>query len=393
MKKILYITSKPIYPTVDGGCIAMENFLKCLSYKDIQVKHLLIETVKHPYRKENYPTEIIAATQPESVFIDTEVKAGGAFVHLFKKGSYNIDRFYSDEMKSLIERVLEDDSFDCVILESLYLTPYTLTIRNNFSGKIFVRAHNVESEIWKSLSHVSSGGLKKKYLARLAKDLRSYEIDALNQVDGILGISTDDLVRFKEMGVKSSSVLIPVAIELAQKQEPIGKNLFHLGAMNWQPNVDAVNRLISLFPTLRSKHNSIELHIGGSHSAEMIKEDQVNGIFVDGYIDDLSKFAAANGILVSPIVSGSGIRIKILEMMAMGIPVVTTKLGALGIDYKQNNCLITAETDDDLIEACNSLIENETMRMEIGNKAIEYIRKNHNIELISTQILEFIERT
>ena len=390
--RVLYISNKPIFPTIDGGCVAMENFLNCLLHANLKVKHLYIETDKHPFIKDAYPADISEKITPEGCFINTEVRVSKAIPSLFKKGSYNIDRFYDRTMEQLIVKTLKSEQFDCIILESLFLTPYTASIKKNTKSKLFVRTHNVESLLWKSFAENTRFGLKKKYLEKLAKDLHSHEILTLNNVDGILGISEDDLVAFKQLGVQTPFVHIPVAISVDKEQSENGNMLFHLGAMNWQPNIEAVEELIELFKELRETNRDLELHIGGSKSKEVVKEDRANGVYVDGFIEDLNEFAHTNGILVSPIRSGSGIRIKILEMMAIGIPVITTTLGALGIDHEEAKCLITANTKEELLKACQQLIDNKDDRVALGKRAMAYIRKNHDIELISKDILEFIER-
>ena len=100
----LYITSKPIFPTVDGGNVASGSFLKCLITSGINVKHLTISTEKHPFKKDKYPLEIKQRTNPESVFIDTRIRPLTALKHLFVRGSYNINRFHSTKMEELIKK-------------------------------------------------------------------------------------------------------------------------------------------------------------------------------------------------------------------------------------------------------------------------------------------------
>ncbi len=392
--KVLYITLKPIYPKIDGGCVAMDNFLSCLLEKKIEVKHLFIHTSKHPYEAGNYPNELAEKIQPEGVFIDTEVHAKEAFAHLFKKGAYNVERFYSKEMESLIHRQLEMETYSAVILESLFVTPYVTSIKALFKGKVFVRTHNVEHEIWKYLSQTSKNIARRAYLKKLANDLETYELDVLKEVDGLISISSDDAKKFREMGIDTPSIVIPVTIPIDDFQNDYSANSFyHLGAMNWQPNIEAVDRLIQLLPYIQKEAPLAKLHIAGKGADEGYSTDADKGIFVHGFVHDIRQFSVDHGILVSPILSGSGIRIKLLEAMALGMPCVTTTIGAKGIDYMSSNCLLVADSDEEIVANCLRLYSDVSLRKEIGNNARDYIRKNHNIETVSQQIIEFIRRT
>ncbi|MGB0915533.1 MAG: glycosyltransferase family 4 protein [Crocinitomicaceae bacterium] len=389
--KALYITNKPIYPKIDGGCVAMDNFLKCLLHQTIEVKHICISTNKHPFKASSYPSEL--KIDIEHHHIDTDVTPLRALKGLFQRGSYNINRFDSDDLRTKIIKELESNSYNCVILESLFTTTYIDTIRNHSKAKLFVRTHNLEHKITVDLA-TNASGIKRGYLKKLAKDLKTYELEALNKVDGILSISQDDTNQFKALGLKTSIKTIGVTINTPViENNYTSENIFHLGSMNWQPNIEAVERLVRIFPSIRKQNSNTELRIAGSSSDNDLKNIPEEHIYYDGFVENIISFALNNGTLVSPILSGSGIRIKILELMAIGTPVITTTIGASGIDYTNGKELIVADSDEELVAACNRLLSNQELRREIGTNAIDYIRKNHNIESISNDILEFIERT
>ena len=393
--KVLYISNKPIYPKVDGGCVAMDNFLQCLLHRNIKVKHLLIHTNKHPYIPENYPSELSKKIQPQGVFIDTNVSPKSALKHLFKQGSYNVARFYSEEMEQLIAEQLQADDYSAVILESLFVAPYLEIIRKNFDGKVFIRTHNVESDIWEDLAKSTRNFARASYMRKLAKDLRKYELEILQKFDGILALSSDDVLRFSEMQIKTKCTVIPVTVEPEEESTNTyeNANFFHLGVMNWRPNIEAVERLIKLFPSIRKEIPVAELHIAGKYSQQEFQENKQDGVFVHGFVECSKSFSQGTGILVSPILSGSGIRIKILEAMALGIPCITTQRGAQGINHSQSKCIVVVESDAEIVQESIHLARDKKFREEIGKNARDYIRKNHNIESVSSEIVEFIERT
>ncbi len=387
--KILYITNKPIYPKVDGGCVAMANFLENLTFQNCKIHHIAIATQKHPFEQSNYPIELQKKIDISSVEIDTKVKPLNTLKSFLKNSSYHIDRFYSSELLQKISSTINENSFDCIIMDSLYSSAHLNDIKKVYSGKIFIRTHNVENEIWKDLAKNTKNPITKILLSKLAKNLEKYEIKSLKNVDGIMCISEEDLSTFEKMGISTKKTTISVSIpENKIKNDYNSNDLFHIGAMNWKPNEEAVNRLIDIFPKIESKTN-IQLHLAGSHFPKHLRTS--NSIKVHGFVENIFDFAIKSGILVTPITSSSGIRIKILEMMSIGIPIITTEKGAKGIHYKNKDCLVIANSNEEIITQSISLIKNKDRRMEIGKNSRSYIQENHCIEKISKQIIEFIQ--
>lgn len=371
----------------------MDAFLQNLLNIKAEVKHLTLATHKHPFNAQNTPKVISDAVQTEAVYVDTRIRPVSAFFHLFQKGrSYNVDRFDSPDMHALITNTLAEQEFDHVVLDSLYVMPYFSTLRRFFSGPIFLRAHNVEHEIWKDLAVSCRNPLKRWYLKKLQRDLQAYEQNAIQQVDGVLTLSEDDRRAFLQAGA-TNTVLIPVAVSEnpSDSNDYSGNKLYHLGSTKWKPNYEAIQRLIHLFPEIQKEVPEIELHIGGDPSALTANQYKIPGVFIDGFVENPTEYALKNGILVTPILSGSGIRIKILEAMALGIPVVTTTVGAKGIDTTQEVLLI-ADEEADLIATCARLATDKSFRERIGSNAKAYIRQNHSFETISRQLREFFEK-
>lgn len=389
--KLLFFTSKPIYPSVDGGCFASEKFLSNLLHAGIDVQYVTLSTNKHPFELSKFPEELVTKVNPVNFYVNTDVKVFSALKSLFNSGSYNADRFYSAEIEQKFLGLLNDHSFDGIIFDSLYTLPYLAAIRTSFDGKIAVRTHNVEYRLWEQYAAEASG-LKKWYLKRLAADLKQFERNKLNEVNTIFSISKDDTTVFVEDGVHTPIVDIPVTIETITSDFDIHANrIYHLGMMDWEPNRQAVNQLIEWMPELRAAIPQLELHIAGSKSEQYIEKDESKGIFVHGFVDSVDDFSRTHGILVSPIKAASGVRIKFLEAMAMGIPILTTTVGALGIEHTSCDCLCIADSKVDFIRNIQELTSNPEKRKEIGQNALNYINKNHNIDTVSQRIVETFE--
>jgi glycosyltransferase involved in cell wall biosynthesis len=375
--------------------VASANFLNELIDANYEVKHLTIATDKHPFHLDRYPENIAKIAEPEGFYINTKINPFNAFMAYFKRNeSFNVNRFYCFEFEQLIINSIQSNSYDTVILDSLYTTIYYEAIRQIFTGKIFVRSHNVESDIWFGLSS-NNKGYKRKYFARLAENLKQYEVDTLNKVDGLLTISKDDENRFKELGVHSPIKNIPIGVEASictpKLKSPV--KFVHIGAMNWKPNIEAVEFLFQVFPEIRKELPNAELHIAGTRIPGSMSSNIKNGIYIDGFVPNVHEYLSEMNILISPIQSGSGIRIKLLEAMACGIPCITSSLGALGIEHNNSNCLLVADNKEDLILKSVELGSNLDLQKEIGLNAINYIREHHNNKKISAELREFIQST
>lgn len=366
----------------------MHQFLLCLLENKYEVDHICVSTKKHPFELADYPTGIRSQISISKVEIDTSINILEAIQHLISRHSYNISRFDDPAMHNSLHTHLNDKKYSFVVIESLFLTPYIETIRLNSKAKIIVRTHNVEHEIWQQLSKNLPLSPKKWYLNRLATDLKNYEIKALNKADMIATITTDDADKFQEIGIRTPLVNIPVAIDSSIEQADYSQNnIFFLGSMNWKPNIEAVQWLVNeILPELRKKSPTAELNLAGSFMNNSFGTNKQKGILNHGFVENSSKFMQTHGILVVPILSGSGVRIKLLEAMALGIPVITTKIGSQGI--RTDEGIRIANSTEEFVEEILNLRESEQTRRTIGIKAKNYIFETYSIQSISNLINE-----
>jgi glycosyltransferase involved in cell wall biosynthesis len=354
----------------------MAEMLKCLLDCGYDIDHIALSTFKHNFNKANYPEEIRNKITVKGVCIDTRVKPFAALKALLSGKSLNISRFESKTVHYEIKALLSEKNYDLIFLESLYTTPYIDMIRAYSKGKIILRTHNVEHALWEQRYRTLNIGIKKWYIGKLARDLKKYEEKTLQTVDKLLSISSTDTLFFATL-VKSEKVsTIPVSLE--QNTRAIDDSLqsiFFVGSMNWYPNVEAVKILIEkIFPKVRSVLPKVELHLAGSFMHDLFSSQPNKGIFNHGYVENIDRFMTSNGIMVLPILSGSGVRIKILEAMALGVPIITFPEGASGVETSDGLKIVACE--EEMISAIIALLQNDKQRMELGNKAWECVHSN-----------------
>ncbi len=394
--KILQICHKPPFPAIDGGCIAINNISRGLLNNKQDLKIITISTNKHPFIIEKIDQNFITKTKIEHLFIDTKLNIVDAFSNLVTYDSYNISRFFSPDFDQLVIKTLQSKKFDVVHLESLFTTPYLETIRNHSDAKIVLRSHNLEYMIWQRLAAETNNPAKKIYLNLLSNQLKKYEEDVISKIDGIAAISYEDEKKYKKLGCKAALETIPFGIDTKSYKsvkKTFDKNnlsFFHLGAMNWKPNLEAVGWLNKdIWPTISSAFPNYKLHLAGKNMPQWLinhsSKNIINHREVESAIDFMNKF----DIMLVPLLSAGGIRVKIIEGMALGKVIISTKIGAEGIEYQDGVNILIANTDKEFRDKIKWLYSNPNKINEIGENAKKHIMKKYDNDLINKKLIQF----
>lgn len=393
--KILQLCNKPPFPSVDGGCIAIKNISLGFLSNKVDLSIISIATEKHPFLEVDFPDGFIEKTNYKSVFIDTRVNIIDAFSALVTSDNYNVSRFFSADFDKVLQKTLEKDTFDIIHLESLFLTPYLHTIKKFSKAKIVLRSHNLEHLIWERLANLEGNKAKKVYLKHLASRLKKYEKQVLNDVQAIAAISSEDTNRYNQFKCKVPLKTSPFGIDLELYSPVYSKpkgslKIFHIGSMDWSPNIEAVNWFLDdVFPKL-SKLNC-QLSLAGKNMPKYILKQETDKLKVTGYVNSAIEFIAENDVMVVPLLSGSGMRIKIIEAMAMGKTVITTKIGLEGIIAEHGKHVLVADTAKEFKKEIEKLIKNPELVETIGRNARSLIENYYDNKVISKELLTFYE--
>lgn len=396
--KVLQICHKPPIPTIDGGCIAINNISKSLIDELGSIKILTLSTYKHPFKIISYGKEYLKKTSIESSYVDTRFKVGDAILSLLKNNSYNISRFYSIDFKKLIIKTLENSNYDVIVLESLFTCNYIKTIKEYSSSKIILRSHNIEYKIWDKISIKSSNPFKKIYFKILSYQLKKYELKILKKIDGVACISDNYKNEFNGLDFKLKIETIPFGININNYRfkdkisDEKKLKFFHIGAMDWLPNSEATKWLIDeIWPEIHKLIPKAELHLAGKNMPDWINSNQKLNIYNHKEVKNSLKFISENDIMLVPVLSGSGIRVKIIEGMALGKAIISTSLGAEGIDYKKDENLMIANSVEEFCENAKKISCGNLNQKKIGLNARKIVEKNHNQKKISKKLVSFLE--
>ena len=394
--RVLQICHKPPLPSIDGGCIAINNISRGLIKELESIKVLTINTLKHPFDLKHYDQNYLEKSKIESTFVDTKLNIVDAFSNLVTYDSYNISRFFSPDFNELIIKTLKSESFDIILLESLFTTPYIETLKTYSSAKIILRSHNLEYIIWKRLSKESANPAKKIYLKLLSSQLKQYELDVFNKIDGIATISDQDKKKYIELKCPVKIETIPFGIETQKYKVLRNENktlkFFHIGAMDWKPNLEAVSWLLNdIWPRIQKKIPNAELHLAGKNMPDWLFKNSKQNIFNHKEVKNSSQFIIENDIMIVPLLSAAGIRVKIIEGMAYGKTIISTEIGAEGINYKNGENIIIANNPEDFSEKAKKISSKELDHRKIGMNAREHVTNNYDQQLISKKLISFFE--
>lgn len=389
MKRILHISNKPIYPLVDGGCVAMHQFCQSLfKIEDTEIFHLCISTPKHAYSAKEYERNAVQFKAYDNVHVDTSIRLKDGISTALKGKSYNLSRFKSEALVHKIESWIVQHSIDILLFDSLYSA--AILEENHFSIPCYIRSHNIESDLW--LQKAQQAGWKAPLLRFMAKSLAKQEFELLKKVDGVLFISKDDKKQLEKKNIHVHSTVIPVGLQTIENETRFHSNRFHfIGAMNWFPNQEAMEILLSdVFPIIRAENPDAELHLAGSYFPSNITTDTDKGIIIHGFVNDATSFRRSHGVQLMPIQTGSGVRIKLIEALSEGIPVVATPTAVFGMDEGIEDCCKIEKNSRELAKAALELNENSEIRHRLTQNGRNFVEKHFSIESIAQKIAKFI---
>ena len=392
--KILLLCNKSPWPKREGGPIAMHAMISGLIQAGHTVKVLAANTSKYTVDPLTIPADFQEKTQIEFVDIDLSLSISGALYNYLAGKSYHITRFHTKAFALKLTEILKKDSYDIIQLETLQMASYLDIIRKYSKAPVVLRAHNIEHKIWQRIAENCPNPFKRIYINHLYRSLKRFEIGILNKMDGIIAITPVDARNLDRLSHSTNIISIPFGISLDTLPEnpvqPEDASLFHIGSMNWFPNEESIKWLIAeVWPGVRKRLPGIELHLAGRYMPDWLKNLAVPGITVDGEVPDVWEYMQKFSIMVVPLFSGSGIRIKIVEAMAAGKAIITTAIGAEGINYENGQDLIIAKDARTFTEAIIKLCNDKQLRDTLGKNARLLITKDHDNKKLMQKLTGF----
>jgi glycosyltransferase involved in cell wall biosynthesis len=314
---------------------------------------------------------------------------------------YKVAKFRSAAMEERLAEALGGVHVDVVHVE-LATAPYAEFVASLATGpcRVVLDEHNIESQLL--LEHCSSRsfGVLTPIAYVEALRTRTFERETASGVDLVFLISEEDREVIQALTAEGGAptCVVPPVVELPHadgvrnRSGRVGTHpaLTFVGQMSWLPNEEAVRFFAEdVLPLLRSAGvDPRVLVVGGGVSPSLRADLIAAGVEPLGYVEDLAEVYHATDVFIAPFTSGGGVRIKLLDAMSAGLPVVTTTAGARGLESEAGRALLVADGAEQFARAVRRILDNPGIARRLSDSGLEYVRRHHSrasaVELMRT---------
>ncbi len=394
--KILVLSDKPLWPGTSGGALAVLASVRGLGDNGAKVDVVSAETDKHRSTEIRSVKNDSISGSYTTIRINTRINPFSLLLNLiFSNKPYNILRYRSGKFTSYLTYLLTKVDYDIIQIEGINMTVFIDLLRSKSKARISYRAHNVESEIWKGLASGERRHLIRIYYRILAQRLKKYESMLLGKIDLLVPISPEDSLYFNKQNANIPTFTCPFGISInedtlktAYKE---GSDLVYIGSLDWRPNQEGLVWFINTVWRKVIRNNpEIKLRIAGRNAPSwLIDKLDIKGIEFIGETDEAEKFISSGKILIIPLLSGSGVRVRILQAMTLRVPVITTLKGLQGIKATSPEEILLAHDSDQFYEFITMLSSDKGKRHKLATKALSLIKKNYDNLKLNKALLDF----
>jgi glycosyltransferase involved in cell wall biosynthesis len=277
-------------------------------------------------------------------------------------------------MRRLVDQLMVETSFDVVHADQLNMAQYATRARTTFK---VLDAHNALWLLYKRLAATMQSGPKKWLLERDWRLLRRYEGKVVRGFDAVLAVTGEDKGALLEAAsVEREIMVIPIAADTEVvkpvARRPGANHILHIGTMYWPPNIDAIRWFVhEVYPLIRQRRPDVQFDVVGARPPQEIvalNGDDM-GVDVTGYVDDPTPYLEQAALMVVPLRAGGGMRVKILNAWAQGIPVVSTTLGCEGIAATPGQDILIGDTPEEFAAAALSLLNDSDLAERMATQA------------------------
>ena len=381
MKKILIISPYFPFPARDGGKVRLYNLIKHLSYNN----EIYLLAYIEPNANKNcielakeFCTEVFPVLREEDKrIVKDDIPRCVSF-------------FYTQKMIDELKKVLRIIKPDIIQLDFLIMTQYVKYIKNI---PVFYTEHDMSVLDFNQSFH--DRDLKDKDRFFEWKKLISYEKHILDYFNSVIVLTDRDKSLIENLNANIKATIIPTGVDTEFYKPTVysadeKKNLVFVGHYKHFPNADAIMYFVqNIYSKIVEKKPDINLYIVGSGVTKPIENLQNKNVIVTGELEDIRKYLRKPNIFVAPVRLGGGIKGKVLEAMAMGVPIVATKEAISGIDYANNNFALVSDNVDCFANNVIKLVENDKLYTELSNNARKIVEQYYNWTNIAQKLNNF----
>ena len=404
--KILWICPFFPYPLSTGIQIREYNLIRNLSASHEIYLFSLTQTEeeKQYVSKMKKLCKEVWAVYPENKHegsLDGKRTISDVFLGLFDPNPKYVYGTPSPNALAAMNEVLAEHEFDLLLVDSIYMTNYIWNSLKSLKTKKILVEHNIECLIQQQ--RVKSAGSKLRQLRKWIyyRNFRRYEIEACRRFDALAAVSEDDLLELQKLLPEfdpANMDMIPNGVDVSlyawAQAEPKPDTLIFNGALTYEANYEAMQFFLTeVFPLILAERPQTRLYITGSTKGVALEAlPKVENVIFTGFLDDIRKAVKESWVCVVPLTWGGGTRLKILEALAAGVPVVATSKGAEGLALRSGYNIFIEDKPAKFAKAVIDLLRDEGLRSRIGAAGFEAVSEGYDWHPISSKLQAFIKK-
>jgi len=395
-RKILIITNRIPYPLKDGGNLAMNAMIEGYHRSGWQVYLLSMNTTRHFIPHEQLRKLFAHLYAFDSVDVNNNINWIGILKNfLFSREPEHAKRFYKPQFKEKLIGILHSFQPDAVQVESVYLSTYLHDINAHSQALTVLRIHNLEYQIWQGLAKKTKSSIKQAYLNSLAVRIRNFERDAWIRYDLLLPITEKDASQIGRLEDIEQMIVAPFSIDLDKIKQ--GNNTerwvgYHIGAMDWIANREGIQWFLEhAWPKILRLVPKFEFYYAGRNMPEEFKKLNITGVYCLNEVPSAEEFIADKKILIVPLWSSGGIRVKILEAMAAGKIIITTPAGIKGIEARAGEHYLSARKADEFAKAIKWCFDNRQAAEAMAQNAHDFVKQHYDQNIVIRNVISELE--
>lgn len=397
--KVLQVTKKIPFPLHDGEAWAVRAIAKGLKSAGYAIDLFTIDPDHFSgqgdridgLKRDNVYDEIYTCE------VDTRPTVIGGAINLFKNTSYHEERFNKRHVAQQALSLFQNVHYDYIIAESVYTMLFLQKVKTQFPNvTIILRAHNAEFRIWERYAE-RLVGIKRWYYKRQANRLRQFEAKALEMASAVLTVSSIDQEALQLKGTHNTpSLVVPIGIECSEEPRLNDDNtpfiIGFIGSLDWRPNQEGLDYFLQkIWPKVLDLDEEIILMIAGKNPKNIDKYKRIEGVAFLGEIEESAKFISQLDVMVIPLWSGSGTRVKLLQSLSVGTPVISTAIGAEGLTIRDRDEFLLANSIKDWIDTLKLVMQSEDLRLKLETNGKKYLREHHDINTLGHGIKQYFQ--
>lgn len=374
------------YPVNEGGRVALYNTAIQLQKHGIEVHYA------SPKINENDSKSFSQLVTLHLLDIDSRTKFFGALKNIFSRLPYNIEKYYSASALNQLARLVGEEKFDAIQVETLHMARYGIELKRLFGLPIVLREHNFESDITRRFRDHSPNPFIRLYATIQHRRIMSFEADAVQQFDMVFPITNEDEVKLRLIAPQMHSTVVSAGVDtksLVFSSNHVPNRILFLINYDWPPNKDSLEYYIEqILPNVARLCPGVMTLLIGKGTEKFKSNPTAKNIEVVGFLDNLNDLSMLGSIAIVPLRIGSGMRIKILELMAMGRVVITTTMGAEGIEAEHGKHLIVCDDPYEFATCVAHYLGSPVESARIGEDARKLVEEKYSWDIVGKRMYE-----